>query len=129
MLKRMLPLLALVPVLFIAGCATSTFTSVTPEQVPRNANNLYPVEFAFDSSQQSMRWDNIHTWVLVNGTIYPMRPVQGVQNRWEGLIPVPPNEDTVVYRFKFDYDRNVFGSSPKPDSQFSPLYMLKVVNQ
>jgi len=124
MLKRFLPLL---PLLLITGCA-GTFTRLTPSQQERNANNLYPVEVAFSSSQQSLRWDSIKPYVLVNGTLLPMRPVTGVNNRWDGLVPVPPTEDVVSYRFKFDYDRNVFGSSPKPDSAFSPIYTLKVVN-
>ena len=55
-LKKFLPLL---PVLLLAGCATSTFTRVTPQEQPRNANNLYPVEVVFNSNQQSLRWDSL----------------------------------------------------------------------
>lgn len=125
MLKRFLPLLTL---MLITGCA-STFTRVTPNVQPRNANNLYPVEVVFDTSQQALRWDSIHPYVLVNGTLLPMRQVLGMQNRWEGLVPVPPTEDKVTYRFKFDFTRNVFGSPPKPDSAYSPPYTLQIINQ
>ena len=83
--KKFLPLL---PVFILAGCATS-FTRVTPLQQPRNANNLYPVEVIFTSNQQSLRWDSLKPSVLVNGDLYPLRPVPLMTNRWEGFVPVP----------------------------------------
>jgi hypothetical protein len=121
--KKFLPLL---PVLLLTGCA-STFTQVTPLQQPRNPNNLYPVEVIFNSQQQALRWDSIKPYVLVNGELYPLRPVPVVQNRWEGLVPVPPTADGVTYRFKFDYLYNNMGTDPKPNSTFSPSYNLKIV--
>ncbi len=66
--KKFLPLLS---VLLMTGCA-STFTRLTPLQQPRNANNLYPVEAIFDSTQQSLRWDSLKPYVLVNGELYPL---------------------------------------------------------
>jgi hypothetical protein len=125
MLKKFLPLL---PVLLLAGCATTTITRLTPGEQPRNANNLYPVEVAFDSAQQSLRWDSLQPAVLVNGQLLPLRPVPMVKNRWEGLVPVPAGVDTVNYRFKFDYLYNNFGTAPKPNSVFSKTYALKVVD-
>ncbi len=43
----------------------ATFTRMTPSEQPRNANNLYPVEVAFNSPQQSLRWDSLKPYVLV----------------------------------------------------------------
>jgi hypothetical protein len=126
MLKNFLPLL---PVLLLAGCTTATFTRLTPGEQPRNANNLYPVEVAFDSAQQSLRWDSIQPAVLVNGQPLPLRPVPLVRNRWEGLVPVPPGVGAVNYRFKFDYLYNHFGTAPQPNSVSSKTYTLKVVDQ
>jgi hypothetical protein len=128
MLKKFLPLL---PVLLLAGCTTATFTRLTPGAQPRNANNLYPVEVALDSQQQSLRWDSIQPFVLVNGQPKPLllRPVPMVKNRWEGLVPVPPGASTVNYRFKFDYLYNNFGTAPKPNSVSSKIYTLKVIDQ
>jgi len=124
-LKRFLPLL---PVLLLAaGCTTTSFTRVTPLQQPRNANNLYPVEVIFNSSQQSMRRDSLKPYVLVNGDLYPLRPVPMVQNRWEGFVPVPPAANSALYRFKFEYLYNDFSAEPKPGSAVSPLYNLKIV--
>jgi hypothetical protein len=121
-------ILTLLPVLLLAGCA-STFTRVTPLEQPRNPDNLYPVEVIFNSPQQSLRWDSIQPFVLVNSEPYPMRPVPMVQNRWEGLVPVPAGADSVNYRFKFNYQYNNFGTPPKPDSAYSPEYQLKIVGQ
>ena len=123
-LKKFLPLL---PLLLMTGCA-STFTRLSPLQQQRNANNLYPVEVQFNSPQQSLRLDSIKPYVLVNGEPYPLRPVEMVQNRWEGFVPVPPGVSTVGYRFKFDYLYNTFNSPPKPDSAWSPMYQLRIID-
>ena len=126
-LKKFLPLL---PVLLLAGCSTTaTFTRMTPSLQPRNADNLYPVEIAFNSKQQALRWDSIHPYVLVQGRTFPLRPVPVVNNRWEGIVRVPPTANAVTYRFKFDYLCNRFGNDPQPDSSLSPTYTLKIVDQ
>ena len=125
MWKKFLPLLS---VLLLTGCA-ATFTRLTPLQQPRNPNNLYPVEVAFNSQQQSLRWDSIQPYVLVNGELYPLRQVQKMQNRWEGYVPVPPGANSVEYRFKFDYKYNNMGTQPKPNSAYSPAYKPTIVDQ
>jgi hypothetical protein len=127
MFKKFLPLLS---VLLVAGCTTTgTFTRLTPNQQPRNPDNVYAVEAAFDSDQQSIRWDSIKAFVVVNGHPLPMRHVRLVKNRWEGVIPVPPGVNTVTYRFKFDYLYNSIASSPKPSSELSKVYTLNIVDQ
>lgn len=124
--KKFLPLL---PVILLAGCITPTFTRLTPTQQPRNADSLYPVETAFDTQQQSLRWDSIKAYVIVNGQPQPMRPVPLVKNRWEGVVRVPPGASAVTYRFKFDYLYNNFGTAPQPSSALSKTYTLKVLDQ
>ena len=126
MLKKFL---AVLPILLLAGCTTGTFTRLTPLEQPRNSNNLYPVEAVFNSSQQSLRWDSIQANVLVNGVLSPMRPVPMMQNRWDGFVLVPPGTNSVSYRFKFDYLCNVFGQPPEPNSSFSPVYRLTIIDQ
>lgn len=114
--------------LLLTGC-TSTFTGLTPLQQPRNPNNMYPVEVAFHSTQQSLRWETIQPFVLANGELLPLRQVPLVQNRWEGFVPVPAGVNSIDYRFKFEYKYNNVGSDPKPASAISPLYKLNIVDQ
>jgi hypothetical protein len=121
-------ILSLLPLLLLTGCA-ATFTRVTPLEQLRNPNNLYPVEVIFDSQQQSLRWETIHPYVLVSGQLYDMRQVPMITNRWEGFVPVPPNENGISYRFKFDYQYNDFGTPPQLNSAYSPLYDLKIIDQ
>jgi hypothetical protein len=125
MSKKIL-LLVFAPLL-LAGC-TSTFTNLTPLQQSRNTNNLYPVEVAMTSKQQSLRWDSIHPQIQVGKDYYPMQQTRLMTNRWEGLVPVPAGQDSVRYRYKFDFDYNGFGG-PRPDSAISPEYTLKVTEQ
>jgi hypothetical protein len=123
MLKKFLPLL-FCPLL-LAGC-TATFTNLTPQQQVRNQNNLYPVEVALATRQQTLRWESIRPQIVVGNDSYPLRPTTLLTNRWEGLVPVPANVDTVRYRYKFDFNYNSMGA-PKEDSAISPEYILRVV--
>ena len=126
MRKKLLPVL-LAPML-LTGCAT-TFTNLTPQQQSRNANNLYPVEVAFNSRQTSLRWETIQPFVNVGTEFYPMRPTLLMSNRWEGLVPVPAGANKVEYRYKFDFKYNVFGKPPQNDSALSPTYTLRILSQ
>jgi hypothetical protein len=126
MLKKFLPLL-LVP-LVLAGCAT-TFTNLTPQHQVRNANHLYPVEVAFTSRQQSLRWETIQPSVNVGTEFYPMRPTLLMTNRWEALVPVPAGKNVIQYRYKFDFKYNEFGQPPQNDSASSPQYTLRILDK
>jgi hypothetical protein len=121
--------LLLAPALWLTGCVTSTFTRLTPLEQTRNPNNQYHVAVAFNSTQQSMRWDSLKGYVLVNGELYPLRAQQMMSNRWEGFVPVPAGANTVSFRFKFDYLYNSFNGPPKPSSTSSPQYQLKIVDR
>jgi len=120
-------LLVLLAPLLLAGCAT--FTNLTPQRQVRNANNLYPVEVAFNTRQQSLRWDSIQPFVKVGTEFYPMRQTLMMKNRWEGLVPVPSGTNTLQYRYKFDFKYNVVGGQPQNDSVISPEYSLRILNR
>jgi hypothetical protein len=122
MLKKFLPLL-LVPLLM--GC-NATFTNLTPHQQVRNGNNLYPVEVAFTSRQQTLRWESIHPQIVVGNEYYAMKPVQLMTNRWEGLLPVAPGTGTVHYSYKLDFQYNSMGPA-LGDSARSPEYSLRII--
>jgi hypothetical protein len=112
--------------LLLAGCAT-TFTNLTPQQQLRNPDNLYQVEFALASRQQSLRWDSIQPQILVGSETYAMRPTPLMTNRWEGLVPVAQGRNIVQYRYKVDYDYNALGNA-KSSSVLSPEYTLKIAD-
>jgi hypothetical protein len=127
MLKKFLPVL-LLPVLF-AGCQTQFYsTNLTPLHQVRTTNNLYTVEVAVASHQQTLRWDSIHPQVVVGHESYNMRPTPLMTNRWEGLVPVPAGTSTVRYRYRFDFEANAFGA-PQPQSAASKEYTLRIVDQ
>jgi len=122
MLKKFLPVLFLP--LLLAGCATH-LTNLTPQQQIRNANNLYPVEVALATRQQTLRWESIRPQIVVGTEFYPMRATLLMTNRWEGLVPVPPGTSSINYRYKFDYDYNAMGK-PKSNSRLSSEYTLRI---
>ena len=123
--------LPLLPALLVAGCATTstTFNNLTPLQQSRNADNQYPVEVAVRSIQQSLDWNSLQPFILVNGHLYPMRPTPLMDNRWEGFVPVPPGTNVVFYRYKFNYRYNHFGTAPRLGSVYSSQYELKILDQ
>jgi len=124
MLKKFLPVL-LLPLL-LAGCAARV-TNLTPLQQMRNANNLYPVEAAMDSRQQTLRWQSVQPQILVGSEICQMRATPLMSNRWEGLIPVPAGASSVEYRYKIDYQYNRMGA-PGHNTVLSKKYLLKITD-
>jgi len=125
MFKKSLPVL--LSSLLLAGCATQ-LTNLTPTQQVRNPNNLYPVEVAFDTRQQTVRWQSIHPQIVVGAEFYDMRPTPLMTNRWEGLVPVPAGTSLVRYRYKLDFQYNRMGK-PGIDSVLSSEYTLRVLDQ
>ncbi len=125
MLKKTLPLLSLS--LLLGGCV-SRFTNLTPLQQTRSTNNLYTVEVAFDSRQQTLRWDSIEPKLVVGSQAYDMRPTRLMTNRWEGLIPVRPETSAVKYRYKFDFQYNRMGA-PGNQTALSHEYTLKIKDE
>jgi hypothetical protein len=125
MWKKALPVL-LLPWL-LTGC-TATFTNLSAKHQVRNPNNLYQVEVALSTRQQSLRWESIQPSVMVGTESYPLRPTPLMTNRWEGLIPVPPQTNFVYYRYKFDFKYNDFGG-PQNDSASSREYKLQILEK
>ncbi len=124
MLKKSLPVWSL-SLLLLAGCATQ-FTNLTPQQQVRDTNNCYRVEVAFNSTQETLRWQSIQPKIVVGKESYDMRPTPFMTNRWEGLIPVPPDKNAVTYRYKFDFRYNRMGT-PGNDSALSREYTLRIL--
>jgi hypothetical protein len=124
---RNLAWIAAFAALVFAGCATSRVTNLTTTRQPRNASGVYPVEFAWDTSQQSIVTSSIKPYVVIDFDFYPMRPALGISNRWETVIPVPADKRSVVYHFKVDYQYRSFGK-PEKSSKLSPSYRLDITD-
>lgn len=118
-------LLSLLPLLMV-GCA-ARFTNLTPSTVQRSPNNLYQVDVKFASRQQTLRWETIQAYVVVGTNMYPMQLTQMMTNRWEALLYVPRHQNTVHYKYVFNFEYNAFGPRKK-DSASSPTYTLKIVD-
>ncbi len=123
-LKRVVPVCLLA--IFIASCASKIITNLTPTQLPRNATGQYLVEMALDSTQQTLRSGSINPTVVVGFNPYPMRPTLRLANRWEALVPVPAGQDSIMYRFKVDYEYNKFSAKPGQGSLMSDEYKLTI---
>ena len=124
MLKKSLPVLSLT-LLLLAGCATQ-LTNLTPLQQIRDTNNLYRVEVAFDTRQQTVRWQSIQPKIIVGQESYDMHATPFMTNRWEGLIPVPPGVNSVRYHYRLDFNYNRMGE-PGHDNAISREYTLRIL--
>src|SRR5208283_474669 len=123
MLKKLLPVLILP--LLLAGCA-ATLTNLTPQRQVRNDSNLYPVEVALATRQQTLRWDSIRPQIVVGTETYKMHPTPMMTNRLEGLVPVPAGSSVAHYHYRFAYEYNAMGA-PRTESVLSQDYTLQIL--
>jgi uncharacterized protein YceK len=120
-MKSLLPLLAAASLL--GGC--TTITNLTPAMQPRNSTGLYSIEVQWDTREQAIRPETLKPSVLVGLDLYAMKPTPLVQNRWETLVPIAPDKDSIRYRFKFDYDVAEIPARHK-GSKLSPEFKLQI---
>jgi hypothetical protein len=113
--------------LLVAGCS-NTLTNLTPKYQLRNANGLYPVAVSLTTRQQSMRWQSIKPYVMVDDHAYLMRPMPYMSNRWETLVPVPPDASLVHYTYKVDFQYNAI-PEPQNDSLLSGPQTLRIIDR
>ena len=124
-MKRHFLLLPLLLVL-LPGCAAK-FTNLTPQRLPRSATGLYPFEVAMTSQEQALKWDTIEPMVRIGQEFYPMQPMPLITNRWEVMIPIPPETEIVHYSYQFLFHKREFGGVSK-DSAWSGRYYLQIVD-
>jgi hypothetical protein len=123
MFKKALPLLVLG--VLLTGCST-TLTNLTPSKQYRSPSGVYPLEVAWDSSQKTIKEKSIQAYAVIGEQTYPMKPTPMLKNRWEVLIPIPPDKQFINYRFKFDY---LYQAIPQPgsSSKLSAPYRLDIL--
>jgi uncharacterized protein YceK len=108
----------------LSGC--TTITNLTPSHYPRDPSGYYRVEAAWYSQRSAIRPGSFKPLVVVGGfSAFPMQPVPLVQDRWEAYIPVPADQDMILYHYKFDFMDDAFGG-PHPNSLMSSDYELKI---
>jgi hypothetical protein len=122
MMKKLLAFVC-VPLLLV-GCVT-TLTNLTATSQPRSPNNLYLIEYQWDTTEQAIKPDSVKPFVVVGFDTYEMRLTPKMTNRWEVLVPIPPSKDVVNYRFKVDYEYARFGK-PGRASKSSEEYKLYI---
>lgn len=120
--------IALIFGLALSGCTTSSVTSLTTSRQPRNASGVYPIEFVWDSNQQTLIESSIKPYVIINHDSYPMRPALDIKNRWETVVPIPADKNYITYKFKVDYLYRSFGK-PQKDSRLTASYRLDIVDK
>jgi len=125
-LKKILPLV-LLPLLFV-GCGTTAIVNLTPSRLPRKDNGQYPFGVEWSSRQQSLIKDSIKAYVVVGLEQYPMQRTPLLTNRWETLVPIAGDKDSVIYRYKFDYEYQSFPAR-HPDSKLSKVYQLFILEK
>ena len=124
MIKKWIGLCLMMTALALAGCVT-TVTNLTATTQARNPNNLYLIEYQWDTTQQTIRPDSIQPFVVVGFDTYEMRPTLKLTNRWEALVPIAADKNVITYRFKVDYEFRRFGK-PGQASKGSPEYKLYI---
>jgi hypothetical protein len=109
----------------LTGCTTS-ITNLAPSHYQREPSGYYRVEAEWSTRREVVRPDSFKPLVVVNGVeTYPMQRVPLVADRWQAYIPVPANQDMILYHYKFDFLDDAFGG-PRPNSIMSRDYELHV---
>lgn len=108
------------------GCVQTRITNLTPRQAVRPPDGLVLFEALWDSNQRAIREDSFRPYVVMGAEKHPMQRTLLTTNRWEALVPVPPDRRFVSYHFKFDYEVQGFGRR-HPDSRLSAGYQLELL--
>jgi hypothetical protein len=125
MRKMTVFLLSVLSVALFVGCTHTSITNLTATTVPREANNLYRIEYQWNTDQQTVIDESITPYVVIGAESIPMTRVKFTPNRWEAWVPMPAGRDYLVYHFKVDYKYRRFGSAGEA-SQLSPEYKMVV---
>lgn len=113
-------MLALLP-----GCAAK-ITNLTPSTLPRSSTGFYPMEAALTSQEQALKWETIEAAVLIGELSYPMQRTPLIPNRWEAMVPIAPETQSVRYQYEFNFYRAGMGGR-QADTANSGEYELRIV--
>ncbi len=116
--------LPLVPLL-LAGCATTTITNLTPSRLPRKENGQYPFAVEYATRQATLLKDTMKAYVVIGEDKFPMERTPMLTNRFETLVPIPPGQDLLTYRYRFDYEYRAIPAHEQA-SRESKYYQLTI---
>src|ERR1051325_8238751 len=106
-MKKLMPLF-LLPLLLVS-CADTEINNLTPSQYPRNPSGQYLVEMSIETTQKTLRPKTVTPYVIVGFNQYPMRKTLKTDYRWEALVPIGADQNSIDYHFKVDYAYDKFG--------------------
>lgn len=109
----------------LAGCAMTESTNLTPRRVARDPGNNYRFETSWHSIRRGVS-TNVQAYVLIDATLYPMKPVPFTRERFEAYVPLPPGKVYIPYRYRFDFEYRNTTPIVQHDSDLSPSYRLIV---
>lgn len=128
MTERLARAAACLALLLTAGCTSTRITNLTPRQVVRPPDGVVAFEARWDSNQRAIREDSFKPYVVVGTERHAMQRTALTANRWEVLVPLPPDRRFVNYHFKFDYEVQGFGRR-LPNSRLTPTYQLEILER
>jgi hypothetical protein len=117
---------ALVLSLWLAGCATSTITNLTPSTLPRNASGEYMLEMVIDHKQQALREASVTPYVVIGFDTYKMTATPRIPGRWEAYVKVRADQNVLNYYYKVQYEYNQFGKTPGQGTRLSSEFKLTI---
>ncbi len=115
----------LMGIALLSGCSTTESTNLTPRRIPRNPGNTYHFETSWHSIRAGVG-TNVQAYVIVDSSIYPMKPVPSTRERFEAYVPLPPGKTYIPYRYRFDFEYRNTTPIVQHDSDLSPSYRLIV---
>jgi hypothetical protein len=111
----------------MAGCTTPTITNLTPSRLSRKPNDQYPFAVEYYTRQATLVRDSMKAYVIIGNEKYLMERIPMLTNRFETLVPIPAGQDTVTYRYRFEYDYRGI-PDVQSASQDSKYYQLLLLN-
>lgn len=109
MKAKFIPLLGLCLSLLLCGCKT-TFTNLTPQQVPQNPSGIYTLSFAAKIGESDVAKDSIEGFITIDGERHPMRETSPGSRVFEYEYAIPQNRQHATYFYEMQYKVNVHDS-------------------
>jgi len=123
--------LCLLGVTVFLGCVYHEISNLTPAELPRNSSGFYPVEIIWESNSATVQSKAVKPVVLVGTNLYPMQKLvaadgKWVENRWQTLVPVGPQQNELRYRVKVNWKQPSVGPAPTGNSQITEERILRI---